>query len=43
MSNKEKGKNIYIGLPPSSNKVYLNIVIGRYSNPKNQVYKKSPL
>ena len=46
MSNKEKGKNIYIGLPPSatsSTNVYLNLVIGKYSDPKKQNYNNSAL
>ena len=43
MSNKEKGKNIYIGLPPSSTNVYLNLVIGKYSDPKKQDYSNSKL
>tara|TARA_B110000046_G_scaffold36053_1_gene39493 strand:+ start:93 stop:614 length:522 start_codon:yes stop_codon:yes gene_type:complete len=32
--HKEKGKNIYVGLPPSpttKGNIYLNLVIGRYS------------
>jgi len=43
MSNKEIGKNIYIGLPPSSSNVYLNIVVGKYSDPKKQDYSNSKL
>ncbi len=43
MSNKEISKNIYIGLPPSANNVYLNIVVGKYSDPKKQDYSNSKL
>jgi hypothetical protein len=43
MSNEEIGKNIYIGLPPMSTNVYLNLVIGKYSDPKKQDYSNSKL
>jgi hypothetical protein len=43
MSSEKIGKNIYIGLPPNSNNVYLNIVIGKYSDPKKQDYSNSKL
>ncbi|GHC66550.1 hypothetical protein [Ulvibacter litoralis] len=43
MSNKEIGKNIYIGLPPSSNNVYLNLVISKYSDPEKKDYSNSKL
>ena len=43
MSNKKIGKNIYIGLPPISSNVYLNIVIGIYSDPMKQDYSNSKL
>jgi hypothetical protein len=43
MSNKKIGKNIYIGLPPISRNVYLNIVIGAYSEITKQDYSNSKL
>ena len=30
LSNKEKNRNVYIGLPPMGNNVYMNLVIGKY-------------
>ena len=44
MSHKEKGRNIYIGLPPAAgtaSNIYVNLVIGRYSDPKEVDYSKS--
>ena len=43
LSHKEKGKNIYIGTPPMGNNVYLNIVIGKYSDVKKMDYSESVL
>ena len=40
MSNKEKDRNIYIGLPPAATapaNIYVNCVIGKYVSPKDDV------
>ena len=44
MSHKEKGRNIYIGLPPAAgtaSNIYINLVIARYADPKEVDYSKS--
>ena len=44
MSHKEKGRNIYIGLPPApgtAGNIYVNLVIGRYADPEEADYSES--
>ena len=43
LTHKEKGKNIYIGTPATGNNIYLNIVIGKYSDVEAVDYSDSAL
>ena len=43
LSHKEKGKNIYIGTPASGSNIYLNIVIGKFTDVEETDYSDSAL